>query len=495
MCCPDPVLGGGGYLNETASLNGFSRVCKLIIIPSIHAYVPFWWKIITSLCYYESVSFFQLFTNCLIPSSEVTYSTRSKLCAVHIKQFFCTSPVVAIRMGRPKKSKLTKKAGKKFEQTTSIVSNYYNNSSGTSNTSNNMNDENGNNNEKYGRIQLQRNLGNSYRSMYESKINSLHEYYSDTVSTYNTPYQGNKLNTNAFSPPVHQNSEFYNAYRNRTDGINGRSFEHIGNNNYLTTEGNPSKQYEAVRSASELPIYHSYRQQTLADSRPLVIDTHTHVTISERKYVSDTRMVVSNPYDSGTESPMGTASNYSVVGTHGSESNYDTEEDLDVILTSIEEQANQEQSSDDQQVQNWISQNNAPVKNELCPNDVISCKRPNGSGTPVPSGQMTTRDEQYWHQYHGCNYGIGCSTYPEEYPRSDGFQNHHDQTVGCQDSSPPQYHGDSSPAPQGLSSHMYNSLLMAYNCSNYQDNSAIDYNHGRYNSAMPLTHSSGPVCV
>ena len=406
-------------------------------------------------------------------------------------------------MGRPKKSKMTKKAGKKFEQTTSIVSNYYNNSSGGSgsgsSTSNNMNDENGNNNAKYGRIQLQRNLENCYRNMYESKINFSHEYYSNTMSTYSTSHQGNKLSTNAFSFPVHQNSEIYNAYHNHTDGINGRSFEHPSNNSYLAIEGNPSKQYEGMRSGSELPVYHSYRQQTLADIRPLVIDTHTHVTISERKYVSDTRMVVSDPYDSGTDSPMGTASNYSVVGTHGSDSNYDVENDLDVILTSIEEQANQEQSSDDQQVQNWISQNSTPVKNELGPNDVISCKyssqSPNGAGTPGPSGPMTTRNDQYWHQYHGYNYGNGCSTYPEQYPSEDGFQNHHDQAVGYQDSSPPQYHGDSSPAPQGLGSHMYNSLLMAYNCSNYQDNSLIDYHHGRYNSVMPLTHSSGPVCV
>ena len=386
-------------------------------------------------------------------------------------------------------------------QPTSIVKNYFNNTSG--NSRNNTNDEHGKGIEKYGRISLQRNLENSYRNMYESKINSSHEYYSKTESTYSTSYLGNKLSTNAFSLPVHQNSEIYNAYHSHTDGINSRSFEHLNNNNYLGTEGNPPKQYQGMRLDRELPIYHfsSSREQVPADTRPLVIDTHTHVTISDRKYVSDTRMVVSDPYDSGTNSPTGTASNYSVVGTHGSESNYDVEEDLDVILTSTEEQANQEQSSDDQ-VQNWITQNSGAVKNELGLNDVISCKysshSPNDTGTSAPSGPMTTRDDQYWHQYHAYNYGNGCGTYPEQYPSADGFQNHHDQAVGYQDSTPPppQYHSDSSPAPQGLGSHMYNSLLMAYNCSNYQDNSPpIDYHHGRYNTMMPLTHSSGPVCV
>ena len=171
------------------------------------------------------------------------------------KNSFVIFLFTAIRMGRPKKSKMSKKAGKKFDQTTSIVNNYYSNSNGNS-RNNNMNGEHGKGNEKYGRIPLQRNFENSYRNMYESKINSSHEYYSKTESTYSTSYPGNKLSMNAFSLPVHQNSEIYNAYHSHTDGINGRSFEHPNNDNYFASEGNPPKQYQGMRLDRELPIYH-----------------------------------------------------------------------------------------------------------------------------------------------------------------------------------------------------------------------------------------------
>ena len=370
-------------------------------------------------------------------------------------------------MGRPKKivAKTIKKT-KKFEETVTTISTNDNNAS-----------------RKYSRIQLQRNLESTYRNMYKNNNDRVesgnsHEYYSNTMSTYNaSSYSTNKLKANTLNFSVPENTDYYNSYN-----YNGnRPIVDYHEESYLPFSANPAG-YEGTRTGQDVPVYYSStRQHALQDNRPLVIDTHTHVTISNYKVVSDTRMVVSDPCGSGSESPAGSESNDSVAGTHGSESNYDVEEDLDVILTSIQ-QSNEQQVQNNQN-QNWQAQNTG-IKTEFNISDVMPCRYP-------PQGQENTtncrtstvaRDEQYWQPYQG--YGYGTTSQYE-----DNFQSNSDQTVPYHEVD--QYHTDSSPTPLGLGSHMYNSLLMAYNCTNYQDNLASDYYHGRQNVMMPVPQTSG----
>ena len=372
-------------------------------------------------------------------------------------------------MGRPKKiiAKTIKKT-KKFEETVSTVSIDGNTDNGT---------------RKYTRIQLQRNMENTYRNMYENRDNNRldldnsRDYYSSSMSSAHstTSYSGNKDAMN-FSVP--HNSDYENSYNPNNRPLFGYHEE-----TYLPLNPNSSRYEAGCCSGQDVPMYYSSsRQHALSDNRPLVIDTHTHVTISNYKVVSDTRMVVSDPHGSGSDSPTGSESYNSVAGTHGSESNYDVEEDLDVILTSIE-QSNPQQSQNNE-IQNWQTQNNGGIKTEFNSQDALQCRySPQNQNIHASTAG---RDEQYWQSFNGYGYCTG-----PQY--QDNFQSHGDQIVSYQESG--QYHGESSPTPQGLGSHMYNSLLMAYNCSNYPDISTPDYYHGRQKAVMPLAQASGTVCV
>lgn len=186
--------------------------------------------------------------------------------------------------------------------------------------------------------------------------------------------------------------------------------------------------------------------------------------------------------DSCSHNSSPVVSEISVIGTHGSDTSYDLEDDLDVILTTIEH----DQCQCCEVPNPWAQSDAGIIKTELKTKPVeISCRHPTKvpdlpfcrSQTLVPAAEKSNQWSYVHDQpdppFHGSIYAHNNSSVAYS-------SNLTHPNVGQENTT------------QGLGSHMYNSLLMAYNCSGSHDSPPPgDFYQGRCPQMSP-SHFAGP---
>ncbi len=332
-------------------------------------------------------------------------------------------------------------------------------------------------------------LGNCNK-MYPSTVeHHFREYCPDEGSTYN-PYsptyvarQPHRETENLRSGPT---TAYYSPYPHNYPNNKGSYFPESRPAYTVNSAVSPNQDISHLQCSREQLPRACYEYQ----SRPQVFDLVPQFTISNgkmiplNKWASKENWTSVPGFESGSNSPReGSGSHDSVTGTHGSDSSYDVEDDLDVILTSIE-QAKEMYCPCNSQAESWSSSDDDSSFN---PN--IYTVEPNRCLAKQPIhnpnyGSLPPRQDSGWRYF--CDRGnrtedsLGQTmilTQPLPHP-----------TEGTQQSPDP---NRATPASQGLSSQMYSSLLMAYNCNSYQDNSG-DF-HPRQGNVMVHANHCGEV--